>query len=99
VPIAAPNSDWIVREPAGLAETYIVCSRAPFQQTQTLLRSSVFNNRPFQAVQNLLDVAQAIVQDLHQASEQASQWIGGSPDLFALDVNNWATFRFLYQVV
>jgi Caspase domain/Domain of unknown function (DUF4384) len=99
VPIASPNSEWIMREPAGLAETYLICSCAPFQQAQALLASVTSTNRPFQAVQNLLEVAQAIVQDLHQASEQANQWIGASPDLFALDVNNWATFRFLYQVV
>lgn len=100
LPIATPTMEWVVREPAGLAETYIICSRSPFQQTQALLTtSSNLSNRPFLSVTRFLEVAQAILQDLHQASEQAAQWVGGSPDLFALDVNDWATFRFVYQVV
>ncbi|MGG6263597.1 caspase family protein [Leptolyngbya sp. AN03gr2] len=85
-------TDWIVQAPAGLSEIYLICSRAPFQQTQALLGTSAGFVR---SLPNFLDVAQAVLQDLHQASNTSIN----TPDLFALDMASWATFRFLYQVV
>ncbi|NDJ17392.1 caspase family protein [Myxacorys almedinensis] len=96
IPVSAPNSEWVIRDPVGLAETYIICSRAPFQQTESLLNSNL-SSRVLRPIDNFLEVAQAVVQDLHQASDRASQWIGTS-DVFTLDVNAWATFRFIHQV-
>jgi hypothetical protein len=96
IPLLAPNSEWVIRNPAGLAETYVICSRAPFKQTESLL-SLNSGDRVLRPIQNFLEVAQAVLQDLHQASDQAAQWVN-SPDSFALDVNAWATFRFIYQV-
>ncbi|MBE9012414.1 caspase family protein [Pseudanabaenaceae cyanobacterium LEGE 13415] len=92
--VSVPRSltDWIVQAPSGLSEIYLICSRAPFQQTQALLGSSVGFVRP---LSNFLDVAQAVLQDLHQASNTSMT----APDLFGLDMTSWATFRFLYQVV
>lgn len=86
-------SDWIVRSPLGLSEIYVVCSRAPFQQAQALVGAG---EEFVRGLPNFLEVAQAVLQDLHQASG-TSTWIN-APELFALDVNTWATFRFLYQV-
>lgn len=96
VPMIAPNVEWSIQAPSGLTETYVICSRTPFQQTQALLGTTVGSN-PLRTVDNFLEVAQMVLQDLHQASEQASQWVG-TPDVFTLDVNGWATFRFAYQV-
>jgi hypothetical protein len=94
----APNetlispSDWIVRK-TGLSEIYVICSRAPLQQAQTLAGTGKIER----SLPNFLDVAQAVLQDLHQASG-TSPWIN-APELFALNVNAWTTFCFSYQVV
>ncbi|MCU0548881.1 MAG: DUF4384 domain-containing protein, partial [Leptolyngbya sp. Prado105] len=87
-------SDWIARSPAGLSEIYIVCSRTPFQQAEALMGTG---EKFVRALPNFLDVAQAVLQDLHRASGTSS-WIN-TPELFTLNVNAWTTFRFLYQTV
>lgn len=101
LPLVASNSEWIIGDPAGLAETYVICSRAPFEQTERLLAADS-GSGVIRAIANFLEVAQAVLQDLHQASAPSrdsnnTQWIGAT-DVFALDVNAWATFRFVYQV-
>ncbi|MBD2081528.1 caspase family protein [Leptolyngbya sp. FACHB-17] len=87
-------TDWIIQAPSGLAEIYLVCSRVPFQQAQAVLGSGTGFVR---SLPNFLEVAQAVLQDLHCASGTSS-WINAS-ELFALDVSVWATFCFSYQVV
>jgi hypothetical protein len=96
VPMLAPNVEWTVQAPLGLTETFLICSRAPFSQTQLAMTTPMEAN-PLRRLDNLLEISQLILQDLHQASEQASKWVG-LPDVFALDVNAWTTFRFIYQV-
>ena len=97
VPMLAPNIEWTLPTTPGLAETFLICSRAPFSQTQATL-GAIASSTVLRPLDNVLEVSQLILQDLHQASEQASKWVG-TPDVFALDVNAWATFRFVYQVV
>lgn len=92
----APTAEWILQGASGLAQTYVICSRAPFRQVQPLLGSPAAT--PLKPINNFLEIAQAVLQDLHQASERAAQWTNTS-DVFALDVNAWTTFRFVYQVV
>lgn len=94
--ITVPRSltDWILQAPTGLSELYLICSRTSFQQTQGLLGTGAGFVR---SIPNFLEVAQAVLQDLHQASDPASRI--NAPDVFALDMAAWATFRFVYQVV
>lgn len=101
VPQAKNSLQWTVRGPVGLVETYLIFSPAPFSQTLATLEAAM---RPMGEVQRLgapanpLEVAQALLQDLHQASAVPTQSLNISPDTFALDVNRWATLSFLYQV-
>ncbi|MBW4539184.1 MAG: caspase family protein [Myxacorys chilensis ATA2-1-KO14] len=104
IPLVGTNSEWIVGDPAGLAETYVICSRTPFERTERLLAADS-SSGVIHPIANFLEVAQAVLQDLHQASApselrdaNSAQWIGAT-DVFALDVNAWATFRFTYQVM
>jgi hypothetical protein len=87
-PPTAPT-DWIVRSPIGLSETYLICSHTPFDQTQPLLPATPDSSATFRPLPSPLEVTQAILQDLHQ---------GDATDAFALDVKTWATLRFIYQV-
>ncbi|HTL90296.1 MAG TPA: DUF4384 domain-containing protein, partial [Leptolyngbya sp.] len=84
---------WTMQAPAGLSEIYLICSRIPFRQAQALLGSGTEFIR---SLPNFFEISQAVLQDLQQASG-TSAWIN-APDLFALNVNAWTTFRFLYQV-
>lgn len=93
--------EWVIRGPAGLAETHIIFSRQPFTQTLATLETAM---RPMGDVQristpnNPLEVVQAIAQDLHQASATTLASLTAPPDSFALDVNTWATLRFFHHI-
>lgn len=87
------TAEWKILETPGIIEAYLICSRAPFQQTQTFLDSTVVY--PVRSLPNFFDAAQAVLQDLTQARGDRAIV---APDSFALDVKTWATFRFTYQI-
>jgi hypothetical protein len=100
LPTPTSPLQWMVRGPSGIAETFLICSRSPFTQTLALLASTLRpqSTAPILGVlPNSLDVAHAILQDLHQASEPTSSL--APADAFALDMNAWATLHFVYRVV
>jgi Caspase domain/Domain of unknown function (DUF4384) len=102
VPQTSSPFKWIVQGPPGPVEIHFIFSRAPLTQTLTALETINHprgNSQRIGPVLNPLEVARAILQDLHQASSSTTETIATSPDTFALDVNAWATLSFLYQVV
>ncbi len=102
LPPASPSFQWVLHGPAGIAETFLICSRAPFTQTLTALGSALRPTDDAPALHipgNPLEIAQAVLLDLHQASSSATQTIAPSPDTFALDMSAWASLRFIYQIV
>ncbi len=100
LPSILAGSEWKVQKTTGVTETYLICSRAPF--TQTL---AVLDNQPRlepapsggTTIPNPLEVAQAVLQDLTQASSR--QKAIAPPDSYVLDVDVWATLQFVYQIV
>ncbi|GET38463.1 caspase family protein [Microseira wollei] len=93
---------WIVSEPSGLAETHLIFSRAPFIQTLAAWDSMNHprgDQRRIARLFNPLEVARAVLQDLHQASAVTTETLGISSDSWAIDVNAWATLSFVYEVV
>lgn len=85
----------------GLIETYIICSLAPFSRTFTALAGDLRPCSDGQSIillSNPLAVAQALLQDLHQASAPKAQIAGVSADAYALDVAAYATLSFIYRV-
>ncbi|KAM3098905.1 caspase family protein [Phormidesmis sp. 146-35] len=94
--LTVPTLEWTVRSPIGLAETHLICSRVPFSQTQSLVQSP--SQSGIRSIERPLEVAQAILKDLHQASQNAEKTVGAI-ESYLLDINEWATFRFVYQVV
>ena len=100
-PTASQTFEWVVQSPIGLTETYLICSRAPFSQTQSLLAEAFKPTSELETIRSLsnaLEVSQAVLQDLHQASQATVSGATGDTS-YALNVNAWATFRFNYQVV
>jgi hypothetical protein len=100
LPIAIEaEAGWTLPPMPGMMEFYLICSTAPFAQTGealgTLPMPSSSPNGIISA--NPVEVSQAILQDLHQAS--SLQGLTTPPDAIALDVRSWATFRFTVHVV
>ncbi len=110
LPKSLEASSWIVSGPVGLAEIQLICSREPFTKAIAALeiaRRPKGDGEQIGDLFNPLEVAQAVLQDLHQASTMlmaktstyALDSIGTVSDTYALDVNAWATLSFIYQVV
>ncbi|PSB30034.1 caspase family protein [Stenomitos frigidus] len=99
LPQVSASFQWLVTGATGLATTYLLCSRAPFTQTMTLLGARSSDAPSLQTLSKPLEVAQAILQDLHQASARVAQSPGNLADSFVLDMNAWASLRFVYQIV
>lgn len=110
LPKSLTASSWIVSGPVGLAEIQLICSREPFTKAIAALeaaRRPKGDGEQLGDLFNPLEVAQAVLQDLHTASTKlmakTSSYtldsIGTVSDTYALDVNAWATLSFIYQVV
>ena len=86
----------------GLAETLIIFSESPFDRTLAALQGGMQQVRdalPIRVLLNPLNVARAVLEDLHAASIAGVQKVGISTEDLALDVSVWATLSFVYQVV
>ena len=102
LPQSPTTFNWVVSGPAGLAEIQLICSREPFTNAIAALELARRPKGEGELIGDLfnpLDVAQAVLQDLHQASAVSPDLIGTASDTYALDVNAWATLSFIYQVV
>ncbi len=99
---AAGAIGWAVSGLIGLAETMIIFSESPFAQTLAAIEAEMQQTRdalPIRVLLNPLNVARAVLEDLHAASIPGVQKVGISTDDLALDVNVWATLSFVYRVV
>ena len=101
IPQTTAGFEWVVQEPTSLSETQLIFSTAPFTQSLSALEAAKHPKAEQQRIQPLispLEVAQAVLQDLHNASA-VSDMNGTATDSYVLDVNNWASLSFVYQVV
>ncbi|NEP20650.1 caspase family protein [Moorena sp. SIO3I6] len=103
LPSAVASVGGIVSGPSGMVEMQLICSRSPFTEAGTAL-DAVPSRRgigaPIDDLFNPLDVAKAVLQDIHDASANSlDSSLSIAADSYALDVNTWATLSFLYRVV
>ncbi|MEG4421312.1 caspase family protein [Microcoleus sp. LAD1_D5] len=99
---AAGAIGWAVSGAIGLAETFIIFSENPFAQTLAAIEAEMQQTRdalPIRVLLNPLNVARAVLEDLHAASIPGVQKAGISTDDLALDVSVWATLSFVYRVI
>jgi hypothetical protein len=102
VPQTTAGFEWVVQGPASLSETLLIFSTAPFNQTLSVLEAAKHGRAQQQRVLPLLnpvEATQAVLQDLHNASTVKAEMNGSATDSYILDVNNWASLSFIYQVV
>jgi hypothetical protein len=69
---------------------YVICSKVPFTRTQGILDKE--KEGMLVTLSDPLSVARAILEDLNQAQANPSE-------SYALDLNQWATLSFMYQVI
>jgi hypothetical protein len=99
IPQSTP-SDWTLQGPPGVVENYVIFSRAPLTHTYSALEISMRSKgdaRRVSTLANPLEVAQAVLRDLNQASLLPSK-AEVPTDTYALDLDTWATLSFVYQV-
>ncbi|MBE9168449.1 caspase family protein [Pleurocapsales cyanobacterium LEGE 06147] len=101
IPEPEDSLNWKIAGSAGIAEIYLIFSIQPFQQTLKALSTKQNLKLVQEQVLNIinpLEVARALLQDLHRASAVPSTITGSNADVYALDVNAWATLNFVYKV-
>ncbi|MTJ30467.1 caspase family protein [Aphanizomenon sp. UHCC 0183] len=95
-------SGWLLPTRYTFCEHQIILSTAPFQETLAALATTKYSTTDQQAISpivNPLEVAQAILQDLHNASKVKTDINITTNDAYILAVNNWASLNFSFQVV
>ncbi|MCC5618358.1 caspase family protein [Nostoc sp. CHAB 5836] len=91
-------SEWVISGPAYFCEQQLIFSTTSFSTTLAALNTAKYSTpeqSPISPLLNSLDVTQALLQDLHLKTEMNST----AADSYILDVNNWASFSFSFQVV
>ncbi|MBW4684798.1 MAG: caspase family protein [Komarekiella atlantica HA4396-MV6] len=98
----AAASDWVIPGPAFFCEQQLIFSTAPLSETFAALDTAKYSTADQQllisALLNPLEVAQALLQDLHNASAVKGEMNNIAADSYILDVNNWASLSFSFQV-
>ncbi|MEH2194967.1 MAG: caspase family protein [Nostoc sp.] len=97
-------SQWVISGPASECEQQLIFSPFPFSGTFAALSTAKYSTaeqQPTGSLLNPLDVAQALLQDLHNASASAlkTEMNGTAADSYIWDVNNWASLSFSFQVI
>jgi Caspase domain len=100
--VPAIDNKWKLHGPAGFCTTYVILSRQPLTQTITILQAQVGQSSPgeVKTISELLEAAHQLVEDLNRISAAAAQEAQIEADAgWALDMDQWATFKFFHQVV
>ncbi|MFN6464363.1 MAG: caspase family protein [Nostoc sp. DedVER02] len=96
-------SQWVISGPSFFCEQQLIFSTTPFSGTLAALNTAnpdfTAEKQPIVPLLNPLDVAQALLQDLHNASALKTEMNVTATDSYIWDVNNWASLSFSFQVV
>ncbi len=102
IPSSSSSFAWTISGPSGLAQVQVIFSTAPFKETLAALEAMGISKRKGERIIDLpnpLEVVKALLEDLHFASAVPSEVVGSATDIYALDVNAWASLNFVYQVI
>ena len=101
IPSAESSWKWKVPESIGINTLYIILAVRPFTQTLKAFANQQnykLNQEQVLNVTNPIDVIDSLLQDLHDASSVPEKLLP-SNDVYALNVESWATLNFVYEVV
>lgn len=102
VPESEESWKWKVSIAPGIAEIYAIFATKPFDRTMTVLASQPnlkLDREQVLNVSNALETVKALLEDLHAASSVPAELLSSSNNVYALDVDSWATLSFVYEVV
>ncbi|MEA5509362.1 caspase family protein [Crocosphaera sp. UHCC 0190] len=102
VPSPASRLTWTVSQTPGWEQILVIASLSPFAQTLKALQKSPgfkANTAQILTLENPLEIAQSLLQDLNAASAVKSELLDTNPDSYALALRTWSTLSFIYQVV
>lgn len=106
IPYPKAMMNWGVSAPQGNVDVQVVISRSPFWEIAKVLELSQRQTSSINgliAIPNPLQVAQALLVDLDRAGKSSKSSdlnsFSNASDTWMLDVQQWATFNFSYQVV
>ena len=100
VPSAEDSWKWKVSDSVGINTLYAVFSVKPFANTLTALANQPtfkLDQEQILNVTNPVAVVNSLMEDLHAASSVSPELLPNG-DVYALDVNHWATLSFIYEV-
>ncbi|MCC0175692.1 caspase family protein [Waterburya agarophytonicola K14] len=101
IPQAESSWKWKVSDSIGINTLYAVFSVRPFAQTLKALAAQQnfkLDQQQLLNVTNPIAVIKSLMEDLHTASSVSNDLIANNNDVYALDVNSWATLDFVYEV-
>ncbi len=101
IPSDESSWKWKVPESIGINTLYVILAVRPFAQTLKAFANQQnykLNQEQVLNVTNPVEVANSLLQDLHDASSVPEKLLP-SNDVYALNVESWATFNFVYEVV
>lgn len=102
IPYPKAPMNWAVSAPKGMVDVYIVISRSPLLQVAKILEASQRQASSLNgliSIPNPLQVAQCLLADLDRAGKPSDFGNAANVnDAWMLDMQQWATFNFNYQV-
>jgi len=102
IPYPKAMMNWGISAPQGNVDVQVVISRAPLLEVAKVLELSQRQTSSLNgliAIPNPLQVAQALLVDLDRAGKPTDFGnFSNASDVWMLDVQQWATFNFNYQV-
>ncbi|TAF08653.1 MAG: caspase family protein [Nostocales cyanobacterium] len=93
---------WLLPIRSLFCEHQLILATSPFTQTLKALGTARYptaDQQPISPLVNALEVAQALLQDLDHASHDQAEINKTATDSYVLNVNNWASLNFSFQVV
>ncbi|BAU64745.1 peptidase C14 caspase catalytic subunit p20 [Stanieria sp. NIES-3757] len=93
---------WKIAGSSGMVSLYGIFSTLPFKQTLAAISAPPnlkFESEAILNLANALEVTKALMEDLHLASQVDTEIIGFANDVYALDVNVWATLKMSWELV
>jgi len=102
IPENETTSGWLFPTRAFFCEHQLIFSTASFSKTMLALSNAKYSSADQQLISTLtnpLEVAKALLEDLHNASGVKTDINTSTSDSYVLDVNHWASLGFCFQIV
>ena len=89
---------WFINGNKGLGELIIICAKSPFSKTIDNLNKHnglKLQNEQLLQLKKPVNLVKSVLEDLHLTSNPSHN----DNEPYSLDINNWVTFKFSYQIM